>query len=100
MSDIRIAGIGSTPPIAPERGAGLGRAPAAGFSDALRQALGTVNELQQSADQAAKNFSVGNTRDVAGTLITIEKANLGFQLALQIRNKLLEAYQEIMRTPL
>ncbi len=100
MSDIRIAGIGTTPPIGPERSAGVGRAPAAGFGDALRQALGSINEMQQSADRAAQDFSVGKTRDVAGTLITIEKANLGFQLALQIRNKLLEAYQEIMRTPL
>ncbi len=100
MSDIRITGIGSTPPLSPERSAGVGRAPAPGFSDALRQALGSLNELQQSADRAAQDFSVGNTRDIAGTLITIEKANLGFQLALQIRNKLLEAYQEIMRTPL
>jgi flagellar hook-basal body complex protein FliE len=43
---------------------------------------------------------VGETRDVAGTLIAVEKANLSFQLTLQIRNKLLEAYQEIVRMPM
>jgi flagellar hook-basal body complex protein FliE len=43
---------------------------------------------------------VGRTQDVAGTLIAVEKANLGLQLALQVRNKLLEAYQEILRMPI
>jgi flagellar hook-basal body complex protein FliE len=97
MSDMRVAGIGGLPSSAPSvsrpRSAG-------GFGETLQSALGEVNRLQQAADAAARDFSLGRTRDVAGTLITIEKANLGFQLALQIRNKLLEAYQEIMRTPL
>ncbi len=74
--------------------------PSESFGVSLRTALGKINELQQDADRAAENFSVGRTQDVAGTLITIEKANLGFQLALQIRNKLLEAYQEILRMPI
>jgi flagellar hook-basal body complex protein FliE len=71
----------------------------AGFGDLLREAVGQVNQLQKAADTATQEFSVGRTQDVASTLIAIEKANLGFQLTLQIRNKLLEAYQEIMRTP-
>jgi len=101
MSNLRVAGVGAPPPIVPGGTIGLsGRAPATSFGDALQQALGQVNELQQSADRAAQDFSLGKTRDVATTLIAIEKANVGFQLALQIRNKLLEAYQEIMRTPL
>jgi len=97
MSDLRIAGVGRTPSLP---GPASTVKPAAGFGDALQQALGQVNQLQQTADVAAQEFSVGQTRDVAGTLIAIEKANLGFQLALQVRNKLLEAYQEILRTPL
>jgi flagellar hook-basal body complex protein FliE len=101
MSDLRIGGVGGaagTPSLQP---AGrTGRGDGVGFGDALRQALGEVNQLQQSADHAAQAFSLGQTRDVASTLITIEKANIGFQLALQIRNKLVEAYQEIMRTPI
>ncbi len=95
MSDMRVTGIGGSPTIpsvAPKT------RPADGFGETLRQALGQVNELQRAADTATQDFSLGRTRDVASTLITIEKANLGFQLALQIRNKLLEAYQEIMRT--
>ena len=97
MSDLRLAGIGGAPSLT---GPASTAKPAAGFGDVLRQALDQVNHLQQTADVAAQEFSVGQTRDVAGTLIAIEKANLGFQLALQVRNKLLEAYQEILRTPL
>ncbi len=98
MSELRVSGIGSAPALQPSGRAA--RPGGAGFGEALRQALGQVNDLQQAADRAAQDFSVGNTRDVASTLITIEKANLGFQLAVQIRNKLLDAYQEIMRTPI
>jgi flagellar hook-basal body complex protein FliE len=94
---MRVAGVGRFPVIAPS---GSTTRSAGGFGDMLRDAVGRVNQLQQAADVATQDFSLGRTRDVAGTLITIEKANLGFQLALQVRNKLLEAYQEIMRMPL
>lgn len=97
MSDLRVTGLGGARPIVP---AGREVTPSEGFGLSLREALGNVNELQQDADRAAESFSVGRTQDVAGTLIAIEKANLGFQLALQVRNKLLEAYQEILRMPI
>lgn len=96
MSDLRVAGIGGPQPITPSV---QETRPAEGFGASLREALGNVNRLQAEADRAAENFSLGRTQDVASTLITIEKANLGFQLALQVRNKLLEAYQEILRMP-
>jgi flagellar hook-basal body complex protein FliE len=95
MSDLRIPAIGPTqlaPLVAPRT-----EAPGAGFGEALRQALHQVNQTQLDADQASQDFSVGRTKDVASTLIAVEKANLAFQLTLQVRNKLLEAYQEVMR---
>ena len=98
MSDMRVMGIGGV-----SQGVSLTpgvRTDGAGFGDALRQALGQVSDLQRAADASVQEFSLGQSRDVAGTLIAVEKANLGFQLALQIRNKLLEAYQEVLRTPL
>ena len=97
MSDMRIAGVVGVPSLASPASVAK---PATGFGDVLRQALGQVNQLQQTADVATQEFSLGQTRDVAGTLIAIEKAKMGLQLALQVRNKLLEAYQEILRTPL
>jgi flagellar hook-basal body complex protein FliE len=98
MSELRITGIG--PPAANGLPSVGSRGKGVEFGESLRQALGQVSELQQAADSSIREFSLGQTRDVAGTLIAVEKANLGFQLALQIRNKLLEAYQEILRTPL
>jgi flagellar hook-basal body complex protein FliE len=97
MSDFRILPVGSPGGILPKPGASS--AGDTGFGDLLRQAVGQVNQLQKTADTATQEFSVGRTQDVASTLIAIEKANIGFQLTMQIRNKLLEAYQEIMRMP-
>jgi flagellar hook-basal body complex protein FliE len=99
MSDFGIGPVGSANPALPV----TGPAPAATgveFGEALRRALAPVNELQQAADRASQEFALGHSQDVASTLIAIEKANLAFQFALQIRNKLLETYQEIMRMPL
>jgi flagellar hook-basal body complex protein FliE len=97
MSDLRVAGLGGPRTITPSI---RETKPSEGFGESLREALGKVNQLQQEADRAAESFSVGRTQDVAGTLIAVEKANLGLQLALQVRNKLLEAYQEILRMPI
>ena len=99
MSDLRIASVAGAAPISAVSVPPAGDA-GTGFGNALKQALGSVNALQQAADESVREFSVDRTRDVAATLIAVEKANLGFQLTLQIRNRLLEAYQEVMRMPL
>jgi flagellar hook-basal body complex protein FliE len=99
MSEMRIASVGGAAPAGVVRGTPAGDG-GTGFGGALRQALEGVNALQQAADESVREFSVGRTRDVAATLIAVEKANLGFQLTLHIRNRLLEAYQEVMRMPL
>ena len=56
-----------------------------------------VNRLQEQADQAIESLSKGETKDIAQTMIAVEKANVSFQLMTQVRNRLIEAYQEIMR---
>ena len=70
-----------------------------GFGEALGRALADVNTLQLDAEQAARTLASGNTQDMTGAVVTMEKASIAFQFALQIRNKLLEAYQDIMRMP-
>ncbi len=96
MSDLSIQGIGAAPsPIVPPGTSALPKG--VNFGEALRGALDRVNQLQQAADQASQQFAVGQSSDVAGTLIAVEKANLAFQMTLQIRNRLLDAYQEVMR---
>ena len=100
MSDLRIGAVGSGAPVgAPAAAVTTTKAKGPGFGDALRNALHEVNQLQHGADAAAQDFALGKTRDVASTLIAVEKANLAFQFTMHVRTKLVEAYQEIMRMP-
>jgi flagellar hook-basal body complex protein FliE len=97
MADLRIAPI--SVPVAPAPApAGLAtRGGGDGFGDTLNRAIAAVNDLQLDARDAAVSMASGSGGDSAQAFVTIEKANVSFQFALQIRNKLLEAYQEIMR---
>jgi flagellar hook-basal body complex protein FliE len=67
------------------------------FGAHLNQALGEVNELQQKADQAIQQLVGEGKGDLQDTMVALEKADVSFRLMMQIRNKVLEAYQEIMR---
>jgi flagellar hook-basal body complex protein FliE len=78
-----------------------GQAPAAeggaDFSQALKSAIDQVNQAQQQAQQMAENFTAGkenvNLQDV---MINLQKANLSFQQMVQVRNKLVTAYNDII----
>ncbi|HYG59724.1 MAG TPA: flagellar hook-basal body complex protein FliE [Symbiobacteriaceae bacterium] len=72
----------------------------ASFGNVLAQALSSVEKDQQHAQDMAKKLVTGEIKDVAEVMIASERANLSLGLALQVRNKMLEAYQEIMRMPL
>ena len=67
------------------------------FSDTLKDSINEVNKLQKQADRAIEALSTGETKDIAQTMIAVEKANISFQLMTQIRNRILEAYQEVLR---
>ena len=67
------------------------------FHTHLKQALGEVNDLQQRADQTIQQLVGEGKGDLQETIIAMEKASVSFQLMMQIRNKILEAYQEIVR---
>ncbi|NLY11501.1 MAG: flagellar hook-basal body complex protein FliE [Firmicutes bacterium] len=66
------------------------------FKDALSQAISDVNKLQIDAEVASEKLMLGEI-DFHNAMIISEKANLALQLTVAIRNKLIEAYQEIMR---
>jgi flagellar hook-basal body complex protein FliE len=68
------------------------------FADTLAQSLDKVNTLQQNADVAIQDFVAGDTRNIHETMIAVGKADLAFRLTMQVRNKIVEAYQEVMRT--
>jgi flagellar hook-basal body complex protein FliE len=67
------------------------------FSDALKKALTEVGDLQVKADDLIQKFSVGKVQDIHQVTAAVEEASLAMQLTLQLRNKAIEAYQEIMR---
>lgn len=69
----------------------------AGFADVLRDAISTVNELQKESNLEIQKLLTGENPDLHAMLIAVQKADLSFQMMMQVRNKLVQAYQEIMR---
>ena len=70
------------------------------FLDTLRSFAAQVDGEIHDADSKAQEFAVGKRYDLHEIMIATEKADLSFRLLLQIRNKLMDAYQEIMRMQL
>jgi flagellar hook-basal body complex protein FliE len=68
------------------------------FGEFLTEALGEVNSLQQTAATASYNLAAGKLQDISQVTIATEKATIAMQLTMQVRNKMIDAYQEIMRT--
>ncbi|MGH7754342.1 MAG: flagellar hook-basal body complex protein FliE [Gemmatimonadales bacterium] len=69
-----------------------------GFSDALRQAVEQVNQLHLSAGTEVESLLTGETEDVHKTILAVQKADLALETLLEVRNKVVQAYQEVMRT--
>lgn len=75
----------------------LDAAPKGEFSDHLKSAMGEVVDLQDQAKTAMQQMVGEGKGDLQETMIALEKADVSFKLMMQIRNKVLDAYQEIMR---
>lgn len=75
--------------------------PAAGisvsFADYFRQALDSTNSLIIESDKIADDFAAGKTDNIHQVMLAAEKANIALQFTMQIRNKVMDAYSEIMR---
>ncbi len=67
------------------------------FSDQLKELLESVNAKQATADEKVSDVITGESEDLHSAMIALEEASISFQLMLEIRNKMLEAYQEINR---
>ena len=65
------------------------------FGGALKQQMNSINNLQNDANQARETYAVGGDIQLHTVMIATEKADLALQLAMQVRNKLVAAYQEI-----
>ncbi|WP_374031270.1 flagellar hook-basal body complex protein FliE [Bdellovibrio bacteriovorus] len=67
------------------------------FADTLKDAVGSVNEMQKASDKAMQNLATGKTDNVADVMIAAEKADIALKVMVQVRNKIIDAYQEVMK---
>lgn len=84
----------------PDAGAAQAAAPqgpAGGFTDALKSALDNVSATQAKAADLSAGFEQGTVTDVASVMLARQEAGIAFEATLQVRNRLLSAYQDIMR---
>ncbi|WED43791.1 flagellar hook-basal body complex protein FliE [Legionella cardiaca] len=76
-------------------------ADAPAFGDVLQNALGTVNNLQQTSDTLKARFEMGDTNvGIGEVMVAAQKSNLAFEATLRVRNKMVQAYQDIMNMPI
>lgn len=67
------------------------------FGEVLREQLSDVNQMQLEADTSIEDLVTGRSDDVHATMIALQKADVSFRLLMAVRNKLLDAYDEVMR---
>ncbi|OQW35821.1 MAG: flagellar hook-basal body complex protein FliE [Nitrospira sp. SG-bin1] len=89
------AGLAPIPDVAPAEPAGT--VGATGFLDSLKSAIGKVNDTQMEAGRAVQDLMTGETQDIHRTMVALQQADVSFQLMMQVRNKLVAAYEEIQR---
>src|SRR5262245_57200285 len=67
------------------------------FSKVIDQLLGGANNLQAQADKAVEDLALGRTDNVHGVMLAVARADLSFRMILEVRNRLTEAMQDVMR---
>jgi flagellar hook-basal body complex protein FliE len=93
-AEFRIDGLaGQKPGAATDPGSVSG----SGFGHALTNAIEGLVKEQGTADAQSQALALGKTNDIAGVAMAVERANLSMQLAVQVRNKAVDAYHEIFR---
>ena len=67
------------------------------FGDTLKTMMQDANNSQIEADHKIEELAAGRNKDIHGTVLSMEKADIDFRMLTQVRNKVIEAYREIMR---
>jgi flagellar hook-basal body complex protein FliE len=86
-----VATVGTAKPAGTEK---------ADFGSVLKEELNKVNDMQIKADEASRQLVTGEAKDIHSVLLAAEEARLALEVTVQIRNKLIESYQEINRMQL
>ena len=92
VAGVSPAGLGPVPEAAPRR--------AENFKGLLLEAIERVEGLRRDADESVLRLLAGENEEVHQSVLAVQRAELAFQLFVEVRNKLVEAYQEIMRMPI
>ena len=90
-----IGSINRELPALPAIGAGSGAEQGPGFRQLLNDQIEKVNQLQRDATEAIEDLSAGRRDDIESVLIATQKADTAFRLLLQVRNKVIDAYDEV-----
>ena len=91
----RAAGLGLDGQV----GGASGATGQANFGEALRGALTRVHEMQSQSGAISEAYERGETTDIAAVMLARQQASIGFEATLQVRNRLLSAYKDIMNMP-
>jgi flagellar hook-basal body complex protein FliE len=91
---------GISPLSQPQAGVGIGRPADEGsdFASQLQKAFDHIQQLHTDADQQIAGLLNGQGEDIHKVMIAVEKANLSFQLMMQVRNKIIQAYRDVSGT--
>jgi len=92
-----IASVTEVQPSVNTSGAAASEDTGISFKDTIKKAVGEVNHLQNEADKMAVQLASGDIEDVHKAMIAMQKAKLALNFTIQVRNKVIDAYQEIMR---
>ena len=97
MKDITIeSGMQSLTPLLPQEKGRVEDAQGS-FRKMLQTSIAEVNQLQKAADTSIEQLVAGKSRNLHETMIAMEKADISFRLMMEVRNKIIEAYNEVMR---
>ncbi len=100
MSDFSIRSTPPLPSITQEKSGGIGQEAKSTdktFGSMLKNSINEVNRLQSDANTSIIKLQSDQSASIHETMIAMEKASISFQTMLTVRNKVVEAYQEIMR---
>lgn len=99
MVDLNVQSIGMTAlqNKAPAPGSKPETVNGASFGQWLEKSIDTVSEMQKVADTAALKLATGENKDIHGTMISMQKAEIAMNLMMEVRNKVISAYEEVKR---
>ena len=99
MSNMIFPGLPNFPtvPTSPTAPTGIDDNAGGGFGSVLHQAIDKVSELGNDSEKQVGELVEGKRQDIHNVMIAVEKADVAFQLMMQVRNKIVNAYQEVSK---